>query len=129
MSKSEIEAGEKKWLEAFNGGDAAGVAARYATNARLMPPNSETLEGRDAIEAFSKEFVSTGAQLRFNLLTVHEGPDSCAAVGTYEMTIPIPDSEPQQDRGKYVEVWAKQSDGSWLIVDDIFNSSLPAPAS
>jgi ketosteroid isomerase-like protein len=24
-------------------------------------------------------------------------------------------------------VFAKQSDGSWLIVDDIFNSSVPAP--
>ena len=128
MSRKDIEAGEQKWLKAFNGGDAAGVAQRYTQNARLMPPNSEILEGRDAIEAFSKEFVATGAQLSFSLLTVHESPDVCAAVGTYEMTIPVPGGEPQQDLGKYIEVWTRQSDGSWLIADDIFNSSLPAPS-
>jgi ketosteroid isomerase-like protein len=36
--------------------------------------------------------------------------------------------EPQRDRGKYIEVWRRQTDGSWLIADDIFNSSEPAPA-
>ena len=31
------------------------------------------------------------------------------------------------DNGKFVEVWRRQGDGSWLIADDIFNSNLPAP--
>ena len=128
MSRKDIEAGEQEWLKAFNGGDAAGVAAKYAQNARLMPPNSDILDGRGAIEAFCKEFVATGAQISFSLLTVHETSDVCAAVGTYEMTIPVPGEESQQDRGKYIEVWTRQSDGSWLIADDIFNSSLPAPS-
>ena len=128
MSRKDIEAGEQKWLTAFNGADAAGVAQRYAQNARLMPPNSDILDGRDAIEAFVKEFVATGAQLSFSLLTVHESSDVCAAVGTYEMSIPVPGGEPQKDLGKYIEVWTRQSDGSWLIADDIFNSSLPAPS-
>jgi len=127
MSRKDIEAGEQRWQKAFNGGDAAAVAQLYTQNARLMPPNSDILDGRDAIEGFSKEFVATGAQLSFSLLTVHESSDLCAAVGTYDMTIPVPGGEPQQDRGKYIEVWTRQSDGSWLIADDIFNSSLPAP--
>ena len=127
MSRKDIEAGEQKWQKAFNGGDAAAVAQLYTQNGRLMPPNSDILDGRDAIEGFGKEFVATGAQLSFSLLTVHESSDLCAAVGTYDMTIPVPGGEPQQDRGKYIEVWARQSDGSWLIADDIFNSSLPAP--
>jgi len=127
MSRKDIEAGEQKWQKAFNGGDAAAVAQLYTQNARLMPPNSDILDGRDAIEGFAKEFVATGAQLSFSLLTVHESSDLCAAVGTYDMTIPVPGGEPQQDRGKYIEVWTRQSDGSWLIADDIFNSSLPAP--
>jgi len=127
MSKKDIEAAEQQWLNAFNGGDAAGVAQQYEEQARLMPPNLDILEGRGAIEAFCKEFVATGAQLAFRLLTVHESPQVCSAVGTYEMTIPVPGGEPQKDSGKFVEVWRRQGDGSWQIADDIFNSSLPAP--
>jgi uncharacterized protein (TIGR02246 family) len=127
MGKSDVEAGEAAWLKAFNSGDAAGVAKQYSQDARLMPPNSDIIAGRDAIEAFTKEFVATGASLSFNLLTVHEGGDIVAAVGTYEMSIPVPGGEPQLDSGKYIEVWQRQSDGAWLIVDDVFNSSLPAP--
>jgi ketosteroid isomerase-like protein len=124
MSKKDIELREREWLSAFNGADASGVARVYAPDARLMPPNSGIVEGA-AIEGFIKEFVATGAQLSFKLLTVHESPDLCAAVGEYEMEIP----GAPNDSGKFIEVWRRDADGSWFIVDDIFNSSLPAPAS
>ena len=122
MARADVEAGEARWLEAFNGGDAAGVAARYTDGARLMAPNSETLEGRGSIEAFTKEFIATGAKLQFELLTVHESADLCASVGRYVMTFP---GDAPEDRGKFIEVWTRQGDGSWLIADDIFNSDLP----
>ena len=124
MAKRDVEAGEQRWLEAFNGGDAAGVAQCYAENARLMAPGMDTLEGRAAIEAFGKEFIATGAKLSFELLAVHDGGNLSVAVGAYVMDFP---GDIPQDKGKYIEVWAEQGDGSWLIVDDIFNSSLPAP--
>jgi uncharacterized protein (TIGR02246 family) len=126
MSKTDIDSAEKQWQKSFNGGDASSVAHLYATDGRLLPPNSDIVEGRSDIEGFVKGFVATGAQIKFDLLTVHETPELCVAVGRYDMDIPTPDG-PQKDNGKYVEVWAKQSDGSWLIVDDIFNSSVPAP--
>ena len=123
MSKKDIEAREGEWLKAFNAGDASGVAQLYASGGRLMPPNSGIVEGRAAIEGFVKEFVATGAQASFSLLTVHESPDLCAAVGEYDMQIP----GAPNDKGKFIEVWRRQPDGSWLIADDVFNSSLPAP--
>jgi len=124
MAKQDIESGEQRWIAAFNSGDAAGVAALYAESARLLPPNAEILEGRQAIEGFVKAFVATGAKLAFDLLTVHEDASISAAVGRYTLDIP----GAPQDKGKYIEVWARQADGSWRIVDDIFNSSLPGPA-
>ena len=126
MSRSDVEAGERAWLEKMNGGDAAGVAQLYALDARLMPPNMDILAGRDAIEAFCKEFTTMGATLSFELLTVHEAGDTCVSVGTYTMDFTPPGAPAQHDRGKFIEVWKKQSDG-WRIVDDIFNSSEPAP--
>jgi uncharacterized protein (TIGR02246 family) len=127
MSAADVKAGEARWLKSFNAGDASGVAQLYAANARLLPPGADVIEGRAGIEGYVKEFVATGAQLTFELLTVHESAELCAAVGVYDMDIPVEGGENQTDRGKFVEVWAKQSDGSWLIVDDIFNSSNPAP--
>jgi uncharacterized protein (TIGR02246 family) len=125
MSRADVDAGEKRWLEAFNGGDAAGVAARYTEGARLMAPNADTVEGKAAIEGFVKEFVATGAKLTFELVDVHESADMCASVGRYSMTFP---GDAPPDRGKFIEVWTRQSDGSWLIADDIFNSDLPPAA-
>jgi ketosteroid isomerase-like protein len=124
MARQDIEAGEQAWLSSFNGGDASGVAALYAESARLMPPNAEILDGRAAIEPFIKGFVQTGAKLTFELIHVHESPSMCVAVGRYLLDIP----GAPQDRGKYIEVWASQGDGSWRIVDDMFNSSLPGPS-
>jgi uncharacterized protein (TIGR02246 family) len=128
MSRADVEAGERRWLERMNGGDAAGVAAIYATTARLMPPNMDILAGRDAIEAFCKEFTAMGAKLSFDLLTVHEAGDLSVAVGTYELDFQPPGAEPQHERGKYIEVWRREPDGEWRIADDIFNSSEPAPS-
>jgi ketosteroid isomerase-like protein len=125
MSKKDVQAGEKRWLDAFNSGDAAGVVAQYEPAGRLMAPNAPIMQGADAMEPFVKGFVASGAQLAFTLLAVHESPDMCAAVGQYEMTIPVPGGEPQHDSGKFIEVWRRQSDGSWKLADDIFNSSLP----
>jgi uncharacterized protein (TIGR02246 family) len=126
MSKSDIEAGEKQWLAAFNSADASGVANLYTQDARMMAPNADIIQGRSEIEGFVKEFVQTGAQLSFDLLTVHEAPDLCVAVGRYQMD--FPSGAAPQDLGKYIEVWKRQSDGSWLVVDDIFNSNLEAPS-
>src|SRR5207302_4016960 len=91
MSRQDVEAGEKKWLEAFNGGDASGVAQRYAEDGRLMPPNSDTLQGRSAIEPFIKEFLQMKAKLSFKLVDLHDAGDTCVAIGQYEMEFEPPD--------------------------------------
>ena len=127
MSRADVEAGERRWLERMNGGDAAGVAALYSSTARLMPPNLDILAGRDAIEAFCKEFTAMAAKLSFELLTVHEAGEMSVAVGTYTLDFEPPGAGPQHDRGKFIEVWRREHDGEWRIVDDIFNSSEPAP--
>jgi uncharacterized protein (TIGR02246 family) len=127
MSRKDIEALEQKWQEEFNGGDAAAVARHYAEDARLMPPNAEIVEGRAGIEAFIKEFLALGAKLSFGPIDVRGSGDMFVAIGKYEMDIPT-GAEVQKDRGKYLEVYERQADGSLLLVADMFSSDLPAPA-
>jgi uncharacterized protein (TIGR02246 family) len=128
MNRQDIEAGEQQWLQAFNGRDAAGVARLYTEDGRILPPNAEIQQGQAAIEAFVDSFLQLEASLAFDLLSVHESPDLCAAVGRYELTFRLPGEERQTDAGKFVEIWARQPDGSWLIAEDIFNSSTPLPS-
>jgi ketosteroid isomerase-like protein len=126
MGRSDVEAGEKRWLEAFNAGDAGGVAAQYESEARIAAPEVDTIVGRAAIEGFVKEFTAARATLSFRLVDVYGSDDLSVAVGEYDLVLQPEGVEPQQDRGKFVEVWRRQPDGTWLIADDIFNSSLPA---
>ncbi|MCH7688187.1 MAG: DUF4440 domain-containing protein [Planctomycetes bacterium] len=47
-------------------------------------------------------------------------------LGTYEATMNDPKGNPRTDKGKYIEIWKKQADGSWKGAADILNSDLPA---
>ena len=127
MSRQDVENGEKLWTEAFNSGDAAGVAACYTTQGRLLPPNDQIVSGRPALTEYVQGFLDMQPKISFDVIDVHEAPHLCVAVGTYEMTFPKGGPGPDHDSGKFIEVWAQQPDGSWLITDDCFNSSLPVP--
>ena len=46
--------------------------------------------------------------------------------GTYELTMNDASGKPIDDRGKYLEVWEKQTDGNWKCTADMWNSNLAA---
>jgi ketosteroid isomerase-like protein len=54
--------------------------------------------------------------------------DVAYARGSYSMKIAVPGAPaPVDEKGKYVEIWRRQADGSWKLARDIFNSDLPLP--
>jgi ketosteroid isomerase-like protein len=105
------------------------VKLYYADDARVLPPNQATVTGTEAIAALLR---SAGPIREYELtILAIEGRNDLAYVhGAYQMTVMPPGAaEAVGDKGKYVEIWRKQRDGSWKVVLDIFNSDLPAPAS
>ena len=64
-----IRAGTTAWATAYNNGDGEAMAANYAEDAVLLPPNAPAVTGRAAI----REFLETdsqntrGAGLKFNI--------------------------------------------------------------
>ncbi len=123
-----IEVNSKQFIEAFNKGDAAAVANMYAIDARVLPPNSEIIEGRANVQKFWQGAMSSGLKL-VSLETTHVETQGNIAVevGRYTLTVPGAGGVTTTDKGKYVVVW-KREGRSWKLAVDIYNTSMPAAA-
>jgi ketosteroid isomerase-like protein len=105
------------------------VKLYYADDARVLPPNHATVTGREAIGALLRSDGSF-QEARFTILALEGRNDLAYVHGAYQITLTPPGAaEPVGDKGKYVEIWKKQRDGSWKVILDVYNSDLPAPAS
>jgi uncharacterized protein (TIGR02246 family) len=113
--------------KAVNARDFAAWAATYAEDAAMLPPNAEAVQGRAAIQAWAEAFPPV-SDFRLQQLDLDGRGDLAYVRGTYSMVITPPGAAPATDRGKYLEIWRKQSDGSWKIARDMFNSDVPPPS-
>ena len=97
----------------------------YADDAIVLPANGAAVSGRDAITQMLMSYP-TMSNVRFTIDEVEGAGDLAYARGTYEMDVAVPGAPaPVHDKGKFIEIWKKQSDGSWKVTRDIFNSDLP----
>lgn len=112
------------YMQAALAGDWAGFASHYTEDAAVLAPGAPALEGRSAIEA------SMAGPAPADFRTVARAVEGCSSLavrwGTYVYTAPAEGAtEPITDNGKFVEIWKKQPDGSWLMSVDIWNSDIP----
>jgi len=120
----DLKAKRNEWQAALESRDASALAAIYAANGALHPPNARKLRGRREIAAFWTEFLESGVDGEISDSEVYASGDVGYKVGTYMVTDP---AGAPQDVGKYVEVW-RYIDGRWQMIHDIFNSDMPLPA-
>jgi uncharacterized protein (TIGR02246 family) len=125
--RSEIEPLLQGFLDAFNRGDAAGVAAHYTEGARFLPPNAETITGRQAIQAAWQHNMDIGVkEAHLEIVELKPmGEKAAYEMGKYTLKIEPEPGVTVTDKGKYVVMW-KHDGESWKIDVDIFNTSLPA---
>ena len=119
-----IEAANEKYMTIFSQGDAAGIAALFTESGQFMPPNSDIVTGKRALQALFQAIFDGGIAKAIKLET-HEVvgyDDTVTEVGRH-----ILEGEGGQvlDQGKYIVIW-KQEAGQWKVHRNIFNSSLPA---
>ena len=122
-TRAQIDRVNAAFLKAFQLGDGAGIAATYAEDGQILPPNMEIMGGREAIQAFwlgVHEMGITDGSLE--TVELSENGDSAWEVGKY--TLKSADGT-LIDAGKYIVVW-KQTNGVWQWHRDIWNSSRPA---
>jgi uncharacterized protein (TIGR02246 family) len=118
-----VKEGGMAWAAAWNAGNAAGIAAQYADDAMLLPPEGDAVQGRAAIEAFWQGAMDAlpGVTVKLETRELHNLGDVAVEVGSYMDT--GADGE-HVDHGKYLVVWMLK-DGKWQMVRDIWNSSMP----
>ena len=127
--RAAIEAANAKFMDAFNQSDAAGVAALYTEDAALLPPNGDRIQGREAVQAFWQGAMDMGVtEAQLTTVQVGGGGDFAWEIGNYSLKIQPAGQEAMSDKGKYVVIWKKQTDGGWKLHVDIWNTSTPMPA-
>ncbi len=97
------------------------LGSLYTEDAVLMPHGSPGVTGRAAIGEFMADFPPI-TRFDLNVDEIDGAGDVAFVRGTYTMVVePEGAPEPVEMVGKYIEVRARQEDGSWPISRDIFN--------
>jgi len=125
-TKDEIRAIDDAYEKAVANQDINAVGALYAADAKLLAPNAPMATGRAEIQALLQGFLDAGAQsLELNTVETDDLGDTVIEVGTYRLGLQPPGGDPITDEGKYLQVFKRQSDGSFQLAYDAFNSDLP----
>jgi uncharacterized protein (TIGR02246 family) len=124
-----IRAAESEMVKAAQAKDAAKFASFYTDDAALMVPNAPLATGPAIRQTFDQLFAAPGFSLKFEAtkVVVATSGDLGYSQGRYDLTMNDPQGRPMTEVGKYVTVFRKQSDGSWKLTADIFNSDSPPP--
>lgn len=123
-----IREADVEWSNVAGAKDADQFVAFIGGDGAVFPPNAKLLATKQEIRAWISELMANeGFEVSWEPTKVvaSSGGDLGYSVGTYELTVNDDKGEPVTDIGKYVTVWEKQSDGSWKVAADSFNSDLP----
>lgn len=118
-----------KWNKALVAGDLNSLVDFYVDDAVSLPSYMPIMRGKDEIRSGNQKDLAQTKYVSLNTTTTDvfgAGDDVRIEVGTYNISlIPAKMTEPIKDQGKYLTVWQKQSDGSWKIKVDTFNTDMP----
>jgi len=119
-------------VAALNANDARAWTGCFTPDAVQMPPNDAANVGIDSIRAWTTGMLAA-FRARF-ALEVEEleltGDAWAFERGAYTITLtPTAGGDPVRDRGKYITIYQRQADGSWLVARDIWNSDHHLPGS
>jgi uncharacterized protein (TIGR02246 family) len=122
--KSDVQAAYDAFNEAFNKGDAAGVAAFYTEDAKLLPPTHDVLTGPAGAEKFFTGLFEAGVTNHdLEIIEVYGDADADQAysAANWTATGKGQDGSEQRIGGIAVHGFERQSDGSLKLNLHTFN--------
>jgi uncharacterized protein (TIGR02246 family) len=121
QDKATIQKLNEQFTQAFNKGDAAAIAAMYTDDAVVLPPGSDMVKGKPAIQAFWKTSAEQLGDMRLTTVDVKPlGNSAAREIGTFTLKTKV--QPPQDVPGKYVVVWNKVG-REWKLGTDIWNTN------
>lgn len=122
-----IRAGHAAFREGMLAANYSAVAALYAENAVVLPPNAPLTRGRMEVERLLGGFPPIGEFTFANEELTPLGGDAVLVTGRYTLLMMPPGSTiAVADTGKFVEVWQRDGTG-WKMQLDAWNSDIPLP--
>ena len=120
---------DQAWLTAVQANDVDAIAALYAPDALMYPPDTMEAKGRDAIREDYKGLLSTMTVREAKIIPSHYEThgDTSFGWGRWTLTlVPKAGGAPVEMEGRYTAV-AKKIGGKWLYVADHASAPLPPP--
>lgn len=123
-----IEQAADAYIAAMNAAHWERVARSFSEDGVRIPPNEKPHQGREAIERWLDgiEELSSYELTRDRI----DGADGIAYVrGRYAIRLrPVGAPAPISDEGDFLEIWRKEPDGAWRIIEAMWNTRLPVSA-
>ena len=117
--KADIQALNDQFCAAASRGDGAAMAALYAPDAVMLPPDNSVVTGPAAIGSYLVGLEKGGAHLKLTTTEVARlSPDFIREVGV--ASFDTLGDKPVNVKGTYVVVW-KRVGGAWKLWTDIFH--------
>ncbi|MCH7773820.1 MAG: nuclear transport factor 2 family protein [Bacteroidetes bacterium] len=116
----------KKFSQMMVDNDLEGMLSYYAENSISMPSYQPMLRSLDAMRESHKQQHEMGMKVTAFELTatdvIVEG-NIAIEIGTYTISMDMPEMGTMDDHGKYMNVWEKQG-GDWKLRADMWNTDM-----
>ena len=120
-----ITAVSKARAEAFNQGNAAGIAVHFTEDAQLMAPDQPALKGKAAVQSYYQHiFDEYETRLKSYYEEVKVSGPLAYGRGFAEVAlIPKQGGQALTSTAKYINIMKREADGTWKTTHDIWNGN------
>ncbi len=119
---ADIQEANDNFMNLFNAGDVDQFVTIYTDDARLLPPNSPVVTGKENLKAFWGGMMAAGITPKLTTVSATGHGKTAIEEGVVEILA----GDQVVDNAKYLVIWKKVK-GEWKMHQDIWNSSNPQP--
>jgi len=119
-----IRAASAAWSQAAAAKDLDKAVSFYADDAMILPEKAPALKGNENIRKNWAPLLALpgpGLSWQTSSLDVARSGELAYETGTYNFVTTDNEGKSTDNKGKYLVIWKKQSDGSWKVAVDTDN--------